>query len=608
MSDGKEYCTKNDILICWNPGDYAKRLVEDGYQVVTSLDEFENRYIEPEQLNLSDKRKTKKKTQTKDIYGLIILCELTWDLAKNKNERKSNYSAMSGIEFIKWQRKKNIKVPIVFVSFLSRCQQINLFPKNEIISTPALGHFYQQLPSKPEEWLNALGKTKGKLLCSPELEDIKRHFCTPENMLAELKHDLNKYRYITEPGRHEKFEKIFRKIEDILGYSVNAKIKELRNLQHDTDEKYQDKIKQIGDALDDFSKGITEEKLTFIKSNRSIQIVLLDDEIDTDLRLNEFLSKMKGHGLIVHCFQDTDKAFEKIQADNNNHLDIIICDLRIWNNSEVPRLMSQMQGYTFLNKCAELGRTYTYVVFSALPRNFLMQHFGIRTETLYKNGVLANDYSMVNFIANLIEWGESNKISIEENRNYKKVFVKCLNWYRNNVDKESIDVKVQEKVEPIIDGFKNFQERFPQECIGKKGFSCKDCTLNELLGIKKGTTNHIPTIENIKSEYKLPENWNPENEDHIQNLIVKFAARRLFLFYYYSLRKLNCFLSKDIADNLVEHGVIRFEFDNNFKRGRDANDRITGLMEDTARYLWIKKTNILPTREEKVFLRTHNLN
>lgn len=607
MNDGKGYYTKKNVLICWNPGDYANGLVRYGYQVVTSLDEFENRFIEPEQLNLLDKRKTKKKTQTKDIDGLIILCELTWSLAKNKNEGKSNYSAMVGIEFIKWQRKKNIKVPVVFVSFLSRYQQINLSPKNEIISTPALGHFYQQLPSEPEEWLNALEETKGKLLSSPELEDIKRHFCTPENMLAELKHDLNKYIDSTEPGRHDKFEKIFRKIENIMGDSVNAKIKELRNLRHDTDEKYQDKIKQIGDALDNFIKDITGKKPTIKTFNKSIQIVLIDDEIDIDKRFEKFLKIIKENRLIVYYFKNTNEAFEKILADNKNQIDIIICDLRIWNNSEVPRLMSQIQGYTFLDKCAKLGRTYTYVVFSALPRNFLMKHFGIRTETLYKNGVLANEYSMVNFIANLIEWAESNKVSIEENRNYKKVFVKCLNWYRNNVDKESIDYQVQEKVEPIIKEFETFQKSFPPDCIGQKAYSCMDCELNKVLGIQKGNKNHISTIENIKSEYKLPENWNPENGDHIQNLIIKFAARRLFLFYYYSLRKLNCILSKDIADNLVEHGRIRFEFDNSVIQGHDPKDRITGLMEDTARYLWIKKTNILPTREEKQFLKKHNL-
>lgn len=592
----------DNILICWNPGDYSKQLCKDGYKVATSYAEFKDKYKGPdtirEQSEIPDKRKKKQESVEVRIDGLVVLCELTWGLSTEKANKQSAYSAMSGIEFVKERRRQKMTIPVVFVSFLSRAQQLKLSTTNEIISTPALGHFYEQLPSRPESWIETLNKFDQKLLSDPELEDIKSHFCDPEGMLGELKHDLRKYLDSTDIDRSKKFEVVFRRIEDIVGQSCKSSLEQLKKLQHISDEDYNEKIEKISRAIDNFIQSLKPDKITKIVPDNSIEVVFLDDEMNTDKRFETLLQLIRKNNLVVHPFTDPDEAFKKVENDKENHIQIIITDNRIWNNSKnsCPRLMDQMQGYTFLKKCSDLGRTYTYVVLSALPRNFLMHQYGLRTETLYKNGVLANEYSMLNFIRNLMDWGEANKNSLATKFSANPNFIAGYNWYRDRSGRKSIDAEIYNKIANIIPIFNSKVLWSVDNCVSKPGkLDCTNCKI--YTNLPKKSADKFKTLTDFRSNYSRL-SWNPLKKTDTKNLKNKFAVRRLFFFYVFSLRKYNCLLAEDIADNLVDRGYIK----------ENGDYKLTCSLE-AYKTLWITKNNVEShvTPEDAEFLNSLDL-
>lgn len=643
MNNLFEY-NKSNVLICWNPGEYAEKLksnVEEyGFSVVTSFDEFQEKFKEPEEGKKSKGKKDKRKEQKNQVRteALVVLCELTWGKSTEDGPVQTSYSATSGIDFVKSLRVTKDKyghykyrIPIVFVSFLSRSQQLNRFSKNEIISTPALSHFYNQLPSEPTAWIEELNVAHKKLLNEPlldnngplmslilegpSLEDIKSHFCDPVGMLRELRHDLKKKLESNVAEREEKFFNVFKQIEDIVGDLSKPVTDPIKSMSHDTEEKFSKKVDKVYTAIDNLIPLLNNNSLSNKGSSQPTKVVFLDDEFDKDKRLKRLLNKMKENHFEVYPFTDPNEAYTKVESDKENEIDIIISDFRIWNNDEDPRLMDKMQGYTFLKKCADLGRTYTFVIFSALDRNFLMKQIGIHTETLYKNGIFEGEYSMLNFIHNLREWGEANRNSIAGKINDNEVFVKCYNWYRNSVKKAHYERKINELTAPIVAQYKKISttkrerkiDSFPESCVNiDNELSCDQCGLYKLLG----NSNHkIDILDNIQSYYKKRDDWNPLNQGHVDNLLIKFAARRLYLFYYFSLKSIGCRLRKDIIKSLISYGRIYFNLstvESPNKGDRDEIDK-KGLTLNPAKDFWLEERRPVYTPEERKFLENHHI-
>lgn len=588
MSNDKTFFNTKNVLICWNDGDFAKDLVAKGYNVATSFVEFNKKYKVPDSVRDQENR----------IAGLVVLCELQWGLSTEMEIRQSVLSAMSGIEFVKELRRVKMKIPVVFVSFLSRAQQLNLCTANEIISTQVLGHFYKQLPSTPNDWIISLNEFKQDLiikeLTMPELEDIKSHFCNPEDMLRELKHDLLKYLITTTSERSRQFEKVFQRIYDIIGSSAKLNIEELKKFQHESDKEYNNKIDQVSRAIDDFICKLNPQRQFNPKHSKPIKVVFLDDEIYTDKRFATLIKLLGENNFVVQETSNPTEAYDNIvMEDKENQLDIIISDYRIWKKDEVSelRLMDQMQGYAFLKKCSELGRTYTYVVLSALDRNFLMHQYDLSTETFYKNGVLANIYSMLNFIQRLIDLGELNRKSLAANFSTDPNFILAYNWYRDRTDKGSIDIEINSRIDSIISLFKNKVLIGARNCQSKRGrLDCSSCEIYNHL--PKKSQDKLKTLSGFRSNYSK-RNWNPLNLNDIKKIQIKFSARRLFFFYVLFLKKYNCLLAEDIADNLVDLGYINVN-----------NEYKLTCSLDPHKVLWIGKNNVEShiTPEDTIFL------
>ena len=165
------------MLICWNVVQYANKIkshFEDlGFSVRLCTD-FQS---------LAD--------ELADVNGwkadyMIVLCELTW----SNNVENAPYSEMKGIKLVQYlRREKDIKIPILFVSFLGRKNILDKHAWAQIIRTPILKHGFFRLPSHPGEWSKILEETlitdKYKKKANDEDPDHKDHSpynCTDREM------------------------------------------------------------------------------------------------------------------------------------------------------------------------------------------------------------------------------------------------------------------------------------------------------------------------------------------------------------------------------------------------------------------------------------------
>jgi hypothetical protein len=166
---------KKTVLICWNDGDsgnFIKAQIEKlGCEAV-----------------ICQKFPTLKNTDWSKITYIIVLCELRWSDEVNEGA----YSDMNGIKLVQHyiRSKKKIKLPILFLSMLSRNFILNLkdHSDKEIISTPALQHYFLDVLSP--EGLDILKEMRE--LSTVELE-YSLLYCAPRYMLAKFKHDISQY-------------------------------------------------------------------------------------------------------------------------------------------------------------------------------------------------------------------------------------------------------------------------------------------------------------------------------------------------------------------------------------------------------------------------------
>lgn len=201
---------KHTVLICWNNSIFGKNIqaqIEEktGWKAVVC------------QKRLEFKEKWSKKENWSEITYVIVLCELKW----SDTVEDGAYSDMNGIKLAQHLRREDVRIPILFVSFLSRKMILDKHPDAEIICTPALKHGFCQLPvnfnnfqvdeNKPEysnkdNWIKALkdltirlkdsapnfkGSYDSKELTDLELEYTKQRFCGIDGLIAQINHDIS---------------------------------------------------------------------------------------------------------------------------------------------------------------------------------------------------------------------------------------------------------------------------------------------------------------------------------------------------------------------------------------------------------------------------------
>ncbi|MBK7233567.1 MAG: hypothetical protein IPH93_15210 [Saprospiraceae bacterium] len=116
--------------------------------------------------------------------NIIVLCELNID----KNDKTINRTEFYGIKFVQELRRKKYKNKVLFVSFLP----MSYFRDTKSIYLDLLqfaGHYYLQLPAKPEDYKQSLNQID--ILGELSLYDLIHHFCGIREIFDEKIHSIN---------------------------------------------------------------------------------------------------------------------------------------------------------------------------------------------------------------------------------------------------------------------------------------------------------------------------------------------------------------------------------------------------------------------------------
>jgi hypothetical protein len=384
---------KNKILICWNQTSYAdilkQQITSKDYELVVCTDFQSLEKIVREDENLSRYK------------AIIVLCELTW------SERTQNnpYTELSGIELVQhyFRVKKEIKLPILFVSFLKRKHILTLDSSKEIVNAKGLQHEFKQLPSPLDEWINTLREMDN--LTELEFIDVL-HFCTIGDMAAEIRHDAI--------GRNllkEELKLLVLKIRHLIKDAVeltalNKEITEVEALLEKDDlSAIENKIKEICDTIETNVKRDKNHQDELPETTNPIKVLWLEDEPDTIKKITE--NENAKSVFIFTIVTTPDEFSSQIERDEENKFSIIICDNRIKGNDiddtddDTPVLLEQ--GYTCMRKLVEKHpeRYYKYVLLSELPRNFkikIAEDFRFNVINKSKSKDFANPNEFVYFI------------------------------------------------------------------------------------------------------------------------------------------------------------------------------------------------------------------
>jgi hypothetical protein len=596
------------ILVCWNQNKYARYLEKKGFRVACSFVEFQKE-IE-RSTKKTEPNKGRNYTERKefiDLIGFVVLCELNWTEPSNIeiDPIEIEMSQLSGIGLAKSMRAKHSLIaPVLFVSFISRSDIIDMNPSNEIVST--IGHYYLRLPSSPKQWGRIFIDGKVNKLEPMELMDISSHYCDPRNMMSEIKHDLLKYgdkANIPKNNRKDFLDRQITNAKKILKLDSHQcnRLNQIIDKDLVNDDIFIMTILDLSNTFEEFIKlprGKSKDPYNLDEKGASattkFNIVWVDDEWDIDMRLKKMKKKMEQGQFNVRDFRNASKAYTYIKEDNKNLIDVVIADLRLWDYEKSPKVHQHLQGYSLLKKCVSLYRTYTYIVVSGLDRKFLMNNHGFYPKKIvYKNGILEDQNNIDDFIAQLIHLCNKNRESFAKIVNAHKSFVKIYNWSRSTTKKDIIENQISDYCtkqlhifkQNILESAKNNSKNgncYPDLCDGGCPFLLNQVKLN--------------VIQNLKSDlyYKYPNKFNPDNADHVEKIIDKFKARRIFFSIYMLIQdEFNCKASKrrQMAESFILFGKVIADS--------------AGVIENSIeldKSLWIKTQPLNPTLEERLFL------
>lgn len=529
------------------------------------------------------------------LLGFLILCELSWCLG----HVDQTLSSMSGIELSKQLRVKQSKEPILFVSFLTRKQILTINSEQFKIISVTCSEFFQLSRDIPIQiWIKLI---KGsKKLSEVGLIDVNMHYIKPQNMLAELKHDISKKRNSPPIDSTLFFEQTKEKIALIYSKPLPTKIISLFDLPHETNEEFNMKLGKICTELDDLKLETDSDNYGSSqdgydqKPKCKFKCLILDDEKDSDPRFNNLFKSLEIAGFeIVQDknsnigFKDSDIALQAVEEDIKNDIDVIISDYRLWKNEENILIHQTIQGYDFVTECVKFGRTYSYVVLSALDRNFLMEPIGVH-KVRYKNGVLANEESIADFVNDMKELAKTKRNKMASKIHKNPWFGKIYNWSRDCDDKVDIEKDIAKLADNAIEILIKCDQL-------KKCKTFKNCTQCPLIDIQPSSHN----FTSLGTEFgKAPNrtNWDSMNTEHQVIAKQKLAMRRVWLFCYQFLNKVGCAHCPSQA--------MQFIYSKN-KHFASSFGSLDVNLPNPNKILWINQNNPKQTEEESDWLKKH---
>ncbi len=463
-----------------------------------------------------------------DEYSAItILCELD----QNEKGQCVKMQELYGIELAKQLRLKDINLPIIFSSFLSRKQVYKRHPQSEILKF--VGHSFVQLPAKPQDFIDAAKKLK--TLSPLELKDVQLFACNPDGIVNAKIHQIP---YLSEKLKTEGSAYVKKELENY--------IKEMHLAFHQNYESYlaefekgfsiinETSIERAIDAVAEKAKSLIMDykrkigKRVTNDDKKPWKLLLLDDELNKESKI---VKALEANGVNVIYKSAADEAMSVLEKDDalRGKISVILTDYRLYEQAQDGmQVQQQKQGYAFLQDVGEkyYSKVMSAIVYSGMPRQFLLDNlntFKIRTEKYSKADFKPGDTGAINYlVSRIIEVGDKNYEALLAlplgNAGWRNHLHKYYLVYRNLPDYEIKEREICDYCTKWIDQFRNNQNPA------------------------------TPMIKGDAFEAKLKES----EADTISRFIAYYKTRRLaqYLYLYFENRRKEK-IRNEIADILM---------------------------------------------------------
>lgn len=489
-------------LVCWNACDESEKQKLEN--TLLSILKKEGDTLELDFV-FSESEFKQNKASIKKYNAIIVLSELTW------NNRP--YSRLHGIDLVQKEiRLQGVNLPVLFLSFLSREQILKHDNSKQIISTYALGNHFIQLPMASKEDIN---RFKSMLPVPHEEMEDTLNFILPDKIVSTIRHDVKASNLDESKERLlNVIHKFTKNIADKEGFI--AKIEDCETTAD---------IRNICNELEPTLRGESTETRS-INNELKYKVLLLEDEKNEEI--DALINEAKIAGLtITHC-RKTSEAYKRIKEDTSNDYSVIVVDFRIWDDpyaSVEYKTMTEKQGYRFIEDVVKLGRRYTFVSFSELPRAFRLRIASISPTQIIpedKRLALDSDKQRKAFINKLIYWVEDSLHYEAETASKDPVFIALYNYEKQNKSTAKIDV--DEESNNLIKAFETVFENVENLFNSENLFKTK--TANTMSEFKQEWKSALPSDNEIiykwiNTVYFNADSWKAKNDIHSRKKTIR---------------------------------------------------------------------------------------
>ena len=475
------------------------------------------------------------KNTLKEARGFLVLCELNWNHEKASVSR----TEFGGIRLVQRfiRNTMNLKTPVVFASFDSSKNICDLNSENRIVKTPALKHFFVNLPASPEELSNLFDGLEN--MSDTELAYTKLLYCDIKGLIVQINHVLE--------GRSKTEQDKYRK-------DIEYVLKEQFHNDEELMEQYR-KTKDLSDfcktLLDRFNTtgGVQQIYDGFLheKNHKTIRILLLEDELEKDENVDRFVKYIKEMEQKAEETRDNplfristvknmdDVAFNKMSGRKRyymNDFDVIICDIEILN--EKKELITL--GFNVVEAMAKESKRPLYYIVTNVSRSFYDQiKIPCVRRIRLKNEVFGTRESIETFLYGVKEVFDNREAeSAEKEYKCEVLFNTLFDFVKGdpkayNVVEDGVKEKSMDLIKHFLSLFVEHPFRYKTGEGGYDNFirfdeNCK--RMREYIKTTIGLGNGNLDKKIAKREKN---NQDPTDED-IANFVVRLVLRRLFLY------------------------------------------------------------------------------
>ena len=294
--------------------------------------------------------------------SLIVLCELSKGKDGNNIKRTDFY----GIKLVQELRRKDFKGKVLFVSFMPKSYFLNNKLKYGIVAYNR-GHGFLSLPA-------TVGKIKKAIeqqVKEPDyltLRDVKLFGSDIAGAVSQRLHALSSMNL----GYEVEHKKLLQEVFDYFQRPSDEVIKEYDKLDDNKTVRLnfvKTKCKELLEANSGRSN------VSFEKPKYNWKVLWLDDELEDDMPLVKHLKQERNIEIILA--KTYEEAVKKIEEDSatKNELTTVMVDYRLEQETDEGIELAGNQGYHFIEYLIKTNRPYAILVYSGMPRRFLMESF-----------------------------------------------------------------------------------------------------------------------------------------------------------------------------------------------------------------------------------------